>query len=84
VDIIGWLIVGFLAGWLSGLVVSHHSARGCLPNILVGMLGALLGGWLFRELGIGDPSGFVGAVLVAFIGAVVIRFILGLVDDRRA
>lgn len=77
---IGWLIVGFLAGWLSGLVVPGRSARGCLPNILIGVLGALVGGYLARELGIGDPSGFVGAVVVAFLGAVVVRFVLGLID----
>jgi len=80
VEPIGWLIVGFLAGWLSGLVVPGRSARGCLPNILIGVLGALVGGYLARELGIGDPSGFVGAVVVAFLGAVVVRFVLGLID----
>jgi uncharacterized membrane protein YeaQ/YmgE (transglycosylase-associated protein family) len=83
-DLVGWLIVGFLAGWLSGIVVPGQSARGCLPNILVGILGAIVGGYLAREFRFGDPSGFLGAVVVAFVGAVVVRLAIGLVDaDRR-
>jgi uncharacterized membrane protein YeaQ/YmgE (transglycosylase-associated protein family) len=82
-DVVGWLIVGFIAGWLSGVVVPGRSARGCLPNILVGILGAIVGGYLARELRVGDPSGFLGAVIVAFVGAVVVRLAIGLVDGDR-
>lgn len=82
-DFLGWLVVGFIAGWLSGLVVPGRSARGCLPNILVGVLGAIVGGYLARELRLGDPSGFLGAVVVAFVGAVVVRLAIGLVDGDR-
>jgi uncharacterized membrane protein YeaQ/YmgE (transglycosylase-associated protein family) len=82
-DVVGWLIVGFIAGWMSGLVVPGRSARGCLPNILVGILGAIVGGYLARELRLGDPSGFLGAVIVAFVGAVVVRLLIGLVDGDR-
>jgi len=84
VDFLGWLVVGFIAGWLSGMVVPGRSARGCLPNILVGVLGAIVGGYLARELRLGDPSGFLGAVVVAFVGAVVVRLAIGLVDGDRA
>ncbi|HEU0237517.1 MAG TPA: GlsB/YeaQ/YmgE family stress response membrane protein [Candidatus Limnocylindrales bacterium] len=83
-DVLGWLVVGFIAGWLSGMVVPGRSARGCLPNILVGVLGAIVGGYLARELRIGDPSGFLGAVVVAFVGAVVVRLAIGLVDGDRS
>lgn len=83
VDVIGWLVVGFIAGWLSGMVVPGRSARGCLPNILVGVLGAIVGGYLARELRLGDPSGFLGAIVVAFVGAVVVRLAIGLVDGDR-
>jgi len=83
VDLLGWLVVGFIAGWLSGMVVPGRSARGCLPNILVGVLGAIVGGYLARELRLGDPSGFLGAVVVAFVGAVVVRLLIGLVDGDR-
>ena len=64
-------------------MVRNQSARGCLPNILIGVLGGLLGGWLARELRFGDPQGFLGAVLVSFVGAVIVRFILGTLEPRR-
>jgi len=77
----GWIFVGLVAGWLSGMVVPQHSARGCLPNILVGVLGGLLGGWLSERLGIGDARGLLGAIVVAFVGAVLVRFVLGTLED---
>lgn len=77
---IGWIIVGLIAGGLSGMVVSNRTARGCLPNILVGILGAIVGGWLFRQLQLGDPNGFLGAVLVAFVGAVLVRLVISAAD----
>lgn len=84
-NVLGWIIVGFLAGALSGAVVPGRSARGCLPNVLVGVLGGLLGGYLARELGFGDASGFIGAVVVAFVGAVIVRLVLESIapDSRR-
>jgi uncharacterized membrane protein YeaQ/YmgE (transglycosylase-associated protein family) len=82
-DFVGWLVVGLLAGWLSGLVVPGSSARGCLPNILVGILGAIVGGYLAREFRFGDPSGFLGAVVVAFVGAVVVRLVIGVIEGDR-
>jgi len=80
---LGWILIGLLAGALSGMVVPNTSARGCLPNILVGVLGAIVGGFLFRELRLGDPGGFFGALLVAFVGAVIIRMLIGMTNGRR-
>jgi uncharacterized membrane protein YeaQ/YmgE (transglycosylase-associated protein family) len=84
--IIGWIVVGFLAGALSGLVVRNRTAGGCLANILIGILGGLLGGFLARQFfGTQDVYGWVSAFVVAFVGAVIIRWLLGLVDrgNRR-
>jgi uncharacterized membrane protein YeaQ/YmgE (transglycosylase-associated protein family) len=78
--LVGWIVVGFLAGSLSAAVVPNRSARGCLPNILIGVLGGLVGGYLARELRIGDPQGFLGAVVVSFVGAVIVRFVLAAVE----
>jgi len=78
-ELFGWLVVGLLAGILSGLVVPGKSARGCLPNLLVGILGGIIGGFLSRELRIGDPSGLLGAIVIAFVGAVIVRLIIGAV-----
>ena len=76
-DIVGWIIVGFLAGWISGAVVERGGPTGCLPNIAVGILGGILGGWFAtEELGMSGPSGFLGALVVASLGAIAVRLIL--------
>ena len=82
-DLLGWLVVGFLAGAFSGMVVPGRTARGCLPNILVGVLGGLLGGWIARESRFGDASGFLGAVVVAFVGAVIVRLVIAAVAGEQ-
>jgi uncharacterized membrane protein YeaQ/YmgE (transglycosylase-associated protein family) len=83
VEPIGWIVVGFIGGVLSGLVVPGREARGCLSNVLVGVLGGIVGGWLFRELALGDPRGFLGAVLVAFVGSVIVRLVISAATGRR-
>jgi uncharacterized membrane protein YeaQ/YmgE (transglycosylase-associated protein family) len=82
-DLIGWLVVGFFAGALSGFVFRNRTARGCLPNILVGIVGGFLGGYLAKELlHVNQTVGFLGALAVAFIGAVIVRFLIGLTERR--
>jgi uncharacterized membrane protein YeaQ/YmgE (transglycosylase-associated protein family) len=81
--IVGWIVVGFLAGLLSGFVFRNRTARGCLPNILVGILGGVIGGYLAQNvLGLNSTSGFFGALAVAFIGAVIVRFLIGMTERR--
>jgi uncharacterized membrane protein YeaQ/YmgE (transglycosylase-associated protein family) len=84
-DWIGWIILGFIAGALSGAVVGGRTARGCLPNIVVGILGAIVGGWIAQQLDLGQTQGFLAAIVVAVIGAIVVRVILEAVspNDRR-
>lgn len=84
-DIFGWIILGFIAGVLSGAVVGGRTARGCLPNVVVGILGAIVGGWLARQLGFDQARGFIAAVVVAVVGAIVVRVILEAISpkDRR-
>ena len=80
-DFVGWIVVGFFAGALSGAVVGK-GPHGCLANTVVGVLGGLLGGWFATEELHSDSShGFLGALLVAFLGAVVIRLILNALDS---
>jgi uncharacterized membrane protein YeaQ/YmgE (transglycosylase-associated protein family) len=78
----GWIILGFLAGALSGAVVGGRTARGCLPNVVVGILGALLGGWLARQMGFDQISGFLAAIIVAVGGSIVVRIILEALSPR--
>jgi uncharacterized membrane protein YeaQ/YmgE (transglycosylase-associated protein family) len=66
---VGWIIVGFLGGALSGMVVGGRTARGCLPNIVVGVLGAVIGGWAARELGFGTGQGLLAAIVLAVLGS---------------
>ena len=82
-DWIGWLVIGFIAGSISGWFVGVRSASGCLPTIVVGMLGAVVGGWLVKELGFGAERGFIGALIVAVIGAIVVRMVLKSLEGHR-
>lgn len=85
-DVIGWIVIGFVAGALSGLVVRNRTPGGCLANILIGILGGLVGGFLAREiLHVQEVYGWLSAVIIAFVGAVIVRWLLALVtpDDRH-
>jgi len=76
-----WLIVGLVAGLAAALV--GGIGYGLLVDIAVGMVGAVLGGWLFGALGIRNPVvGGPGAILVAFIGAALLLFLLRALRPR--
>jgi uncharacterized membrane protein YeaQ/YmgE (transglycosylase-associated protein family) len=80
-EIIIFLLIGAVAGWLAGLVVRGYGF-GLIGNIAVGIVGALIAGWLFPRLGVGLPAGTIGQIISAAIGAVILLVIIGLV--RRA
>jgi uncharacterized membrane protein YeaQ/YmgE (transglycosylase-associated protein family) len=75
-DLLGWIILGFLAGAISGWFVGTRSAQGCLPTIVVGILGAIIGGWLARQMGYDTIPGFFTALIFAILGSVVVRLVL--------
>ena len=80
-DIITWLIVGLVAGVLASLIMG---GVGLVGDIICGIIGAFVGGWIFRTLGVGTPfSGLAGVIFVAFIGAIVVLFVVHLVAGRR-
>ena len=73
------LIVGLIAGILASLVMGG-TGYGLIGDIIIGICGAFVGGWIFRALGTGSPfGGMAGVIFVAFIGAVVLLFILRLI-----
>lgn len=78
----GWIIVGFLAGAISGALIGGRTARGCLPNIVVGILGAILGGWLAQQMGFGPINGLIASIVVAVLGSLVVRLILKAINER--
>jgi uncharacterized membrane protein YeaQ/YmgE (transglycosylase-associated protein family) len=78
-EIIRFLIVGFVAGWIAAILVRGHvRLRGCVVHTVVGMLGAVLGGLLFRAANLRGGAGFIGSVLTATVGAVVFLVVLRL------
>lgn len=81
--LVGWIVIGFLAGSISGWFVGGRSASGCLPTILVGVVGGIIGGWLSREMGLGQVEGFVGALVFATLGAALVRLVLRALEGDR-
>ena len=79
-NLIWFLLVGLIAGWLAGRVM-RGGGFGVVGDMIVGIIGALLGGWLFGILGI-HAGGLIGAIIVAFVGAVLLLFLLRVI--RRA
>lgn len=81
-NVLGWIIFGALAGWVSGLIV--RSRRGCIVNIVVGILGALLGGFIYR-IATGESWSFDwdwASFGVAVLGAVLLLAILTVATPR--
>ena len=78
-----WIIVGLVAGVLASLVMGG-TGYGLIGDIIIGIVGAFVGGWLFAQLGVSSPfGGMAGVIFVAFIGAVVLLFILRLIRGGR-
>jgi uncharacterized membrane protein YeaQ/YmgE (transglycosylase-associated protein family) len=69
-SVIGWILVGLVAGWLAG-TVSRGRGFGCIANIVLGLVGAILGGWIFTKLGI-LGGGMIYSIAAATLGAVVL------------
>ena len=73
-----WAVVGLISGWLASAVVG--GGYGVIGDIVVGVVGAFVGGFLFRELHVTVPfTGLPGTIFVAFVGAVVLILILRLI-----
>jgi len=76
-DLIIFLLIGAIAGWLAGQIVRGYGF-GLIGNIVVGIVGAFIAGWLFPRLGVGLPFGTIGQILSAAIGAVILLVVIGL------
>ncbi len=77
-NFVWFILIGLAAGWLAGQLMKG-SGFGVLGDIVVGVIGALLGGFIFDTLGVWPGGGLIGSLIVATIGAVVLLFLLRLV-----
>lgn len=81
-QLVVWIVVGGLAGILADAVVSTVNVS-LLEAIVVGIIGAFIGGWLFSALGVFPGGGILGSILTAFVGAVILLFLLGALRRGR-
>ena len=71
--VLAWILIGLIAGWLAAKLT--RAPHGLLRNLIVGLVGSLLGGFLFNKLGIHVVPDFWGELITATIGAIVFLFI---------
>ena len=82
--IIAWIIIGIIAGWLTGKIMKG-SGFGVLMDMVVGLIGALIGGFIMLHLfGAAASGGFIYSIIVAVIGAVILTFLLRLITGNRS
>lgn len=82
-SIFGWIILGGIAGWIASIITKRNDQMGCLTNIIAGMLGAIVGGWVFSIFGGGGFTGFnLASLIVATAGAVIVLAIVNLIFGR--
>ncbi len=80
--IIWWIIVGIIAGWITGKIMSG-GGYGALMDMVIGLIGALIGGFIMRSLGFAGSGGIIYTIIVAVIGAVILTLLLRLVTRGR-
>ena len=80
-SLVGWIVIGLLAGWIAGKI-SRGRGFGCIANVILGLIGALLGGWIFTRLGFWG-GGFLFSLAAATVGAVVLVAIARLFSSGR-
>jgi uncharacterized membrane protein YeaQ/YmgE (transglycosylase-associated protein family) len=87
VGIIGWIVLGFLAGLIAKAILPGDEGGGFIVTTILGIVGALLGGFLASVFGLGDPIDEffdLSTWIAAVIGSIVILFLWNLISERRA
>ncbi len=80
----GWLILGGLAGWVASMIQGRDAQMGIGLNILVGVIGGILGGWLLTLVGFDVAGGgWIFSFLTCLVGAVILLWIVNMVTSRR-
>lgn len=82
--ILSWIVLGGIAGWLASIVMKRNDQMGCITNIIAGVVGASVGGWIFSYFGGASVTGFnLPSLIVAFVGAVVVLGVVNLLFGRK-
>ena len=83
--IIGWILLGLIAGAIARAITGRREMEGCIGTTLIGIAGALIGGFIATALDIGDIDEFfdVGTWLIAIGGSVLLLLIIGAITGRR-
>ncbi len=71
-----WLIIGALAGWIASLIMKTNAEQGLLLDIVVGIIGAFIGGWVVSFFGVNANANLVVSLITAVIGAVILLAIV--------
>lgn len=83
--IIAWVIIGIVAGWLTGKLMKG-SGFGVFADMIIGLIGALVGGFVSSHLGFGGVGehGLIISIVIATLGAIILTFILRLITGNRS
>ncbi len=83
-DFLVWIIFGALAGWIASIIMKKNKQMGAIANIVVGIIGAFIGGYIMDFVGVEVEAGFnLPSLLVAILGAVVLLYVIGLLRGGR-
>lgn len=75
-EIIGWIILGALAGWIASMIMKTNAEQGAIGNIVVGIIGAIIGGFLYENVLGANRDSLLESLLVAVGGSVILLAIL--------
>jgi uncharacterized membrane protein YeaQ/YmgE (transglycosylase-associated protein family) len=83
--IIAWIIIGLIAGWLTGKLMKG-SGYGFIMDMIIGLIGACIGGFISSRLGLGGTGqhGLIVSIGIAVLGAVILTFLIRLVSGNRS
>ncbi|HEX6654765.1 MAG TPA: GlsB/YeaQ/YmgE family stress response membrane protein [Candidatus Limnocylindria bacterium] len=81
---IAWIVIGLIAGAVAGWFVPGRERNGCFGTAIIGIVGGLLGGWIWTDLlGQNQAGGFLGALLIAILGSAIVLLLIRTLSGRR-
>ncbi|HZD10808.1 MAG TPA: GlsB/YeaQ/YmgE family stress response membrane protein [Candidatus Binatia bacterium] len=80
-NIILWIIIGGLAGWIASMIMDRDAGMGALANVIVGIVGAIIGGFVVGLFGISVNTFSIAGLLVAILGAIILLAIIGALQN---